>query len=222
MPEYALFACFLEHPPESVLSFYDQYSIANEMLSITSYLAQSGSQGIFFNVAFDTALDAAKSITSIPVCGALESAIWLAKYNHSKVSVLAINNEEIPVNNQLFRHYCYADKLVSVETVDMPVFEIVNNRRDALKAMIENAKKAQNAGAEAIILGCTAMGLLADELQKNIRIPVLDTSIIGINLIDFMLNSKVPINAAQHPWPSNYTPVNEGEAHSIRSRIYEI
>jgi len=208
LPNAQLSAAFLQNAQPSVVSEYDQFQIACEMLDMVQHAEQDQCDGVFINIAFDTSLSAAKTLVKIPVVGALEAAILLAKYcQFQKITVLAINNEEVPVNYRLFREYDYFDRLVSIESLNIPVFSLQDDKVMTIERVMRCCEKAYRIGADCIILGCTAMGWIAKNIRENFDIQVIDTSVAGLVLLDLLTELKLSQNQSLFVKPSNLKAV---------------
>jgi allantoin racemase len=85
-----------------------------------------------------------------------------------------------PMLGNLARIYGVADKLASLEVVDIPVLELHERLAEVQDALAEKALHAvRNDHADAIVLGCTGFLGCADQISRNLLaagydVPVID------------------------------------------------
>jgi allantoin racemase len=222
LPHTELSASFLLHAQTSTVSDYDQAQNAPWVLKSIQAAIRDGCHGVFIDVAFDTALTAAKSLADIPVVGALEAAVAMARNLCHRFSILAINDEEVPVNQRLAREYSFAAELVSVEPIDIPVMQLRADPKLTVARLTEAGQKAVARGASAIILGCTAMSWATAELQACLPVPVLDTSLIGLYTLDVLVELRLKQSKLEFISPSGLVPLSEEEYLRIRQGTFAI
>lgn len=79
-----------------------------------------------------------------------------------------------------------------VETVNRVIFEelcLGKIRDESREAFVENIRKLQAQGAEAVILGCTEIGLLIGE--EDSPLPVFDTTVLhAAKAVEFVLSDE--------------------------------
>lgn len=222
LPHVDLTASFLLDSVESTVSDYDQYRNAPFMLQAVQAAVRDGCDGVFLDVAFDTALSAAKTISPVPVVGALEGAVAYARMVSRRFSILAINDEEVPVDHRLSREYGFADQLASVEPIGIPVHQLRADPEVTLARLEAATRKAVASGAQAVILGCTAMSWAARPLEERVRIPVLDTNLLGLYLLDAMAQLGVRASPLEHLPPSGLQPLPDEVYERLRAVTFPI
>lgn len=194
LPSTRLTGSFLTDGVRQTVSDYDQFLNAPWILKAMQAAVKDGVDGIFLPIAFDTAISAAKCF-GIPVVGALEAAVAQARVLCRKFSILAINEEEIAVDHRLSREYGFADMLASVVPIDIGVHELFEDRDRTLEELVKAGRLALGHGAQAMVLGCTAMSFAARALAERLSVPVLDTHLVGL----YMLEAQVRLGLKPSP-----------------------
>jgi allantoin racemase len=211
LPHTELSASFLLESVKSTVSDYDQIHNAPWILKAVQAAIRDGCDGVFIDIAFDTALSAAKSLSEIPVVGALESAVALARNLCQRFSIIAINDEEVPVDQRISREYGFAERLVSVEPIHIGVLELRKDPAHTLDVMTEASRRAAAKGAGALILGCTAMSWAARDLAARSPIPVLDTNLIGLYTLDALVALGLRQSKVEFLLPSGLVPLSDDD-----------
>jgi allantoin racemase len=222
LPHASLSVGFLTHSVESTVSDYDQFRNAPFVLKAVQAAIRDRCDGVFLDVAFDTALSAAKSLAPIPVVGALESAVAYARTLCRRFSIVAINAEEVAVDYRLSREYGFGDLLASVEPIDVPVMRLRSDQAHALRRMTEAAERALGKGAQALVLGCTAMGWAAQELAERLPIPVLDTSLVGLYMLDTLAELGLAPSRLEYRAPSGLVELDDEEYRALRRITFDV
>lgn len=222
LPHVRLTASFLLDAVDSTVSDYDQFRNAPFVLKAVQAAVRDGCAGVFLDVAFDTALSAAKTIAPIPVVGALEGAIAFARVVGRRFSILAINDEEVPVNHRLSREYGFVEQLVSVEPIGIPVHELRAAPPVTLARLEDATRHAIGKGAQAVVLGCTAMSWAATTLAERVGIPVLDTNLLGLYLLDGMTALGIRQSPLEYIRPSGFVPITDEEYAAMRALTFDI
>ena len=182
-----------------------------------------GVDGIFLPIAFDTAISAAKCF-GIPVVGALEAAVAQARTLCRKFSILAINNEEVAVDYRLSREYNFGDMLASVVPIDIGVHELFEDQGRTVEALVKAGHLALEHGAQAMILGCSAMSFAARTLAERLSVPVLDTHMIGLYMLEAQVRLGMRPSPLEYRKPSGLvelTPEEHAEFKEITFLIHD-
>lgn len=216
LPDTELSVSFLLDSVTSTVSDYDQYRNAPWILKTVQAAVRDSVDGIFVDIAFDTALSAAKCL-GVPVVGALEAAVAHVRMISRRFSILAINEEEVPVNFRLSREYGYRDMLTSVEPIYIGVLELQMDREKTIECLVAASQRAIDSGAQAVVLGCTAMSWAARPLAERIPVPVLDTNLIGLYMLYSQARLRFGPSPFEYPTPSGLVALTEEEYQEIRS-----
>lgn len=222
LPHASLSVGFLTHSVQSTVSDYDQFCNAPFVLKAVQAAIRDGCDGVFLDVALDTALSAAKSLAPIPVVGALESAVAYARTLCRRFSIIAIIAEEISVDYRLSREYGFGEMLASVEPIDVPVMRLQANREHTLGRMTEAADRAMSKGAQALVLGCTAMSWATPTLTKLLPIPIIDTNLVGLYMLDTLAELGLAPSRVEYQTPSGLMELDDEEYHVLQRITFDV
>lgn len=223
LPNTKLTVSFLTDGVRQTVSDYEQFLNAPFILKAMQAAIKDGVDGIFLPIAFDTAISAAKCF-GIPVVGALESAVAQARTLCRKFSILAINDEEVAVDYRLSREYGFGDMLASVEPIDIGVNELFNDQNRTIDELAKAGHRALERGAQAMVLGCTAMSFAARKLAERLAVPVLDTHLIGLYMLEADIRLGLKPSPLEYRKPSglvDLTPEEYAQLQAITFLIHE-
>ncbi len=122
----------------------------------------------------DTGLDAARTLADIPVLGLCESAVMTAALVAERFTVVTTLERSRVLIENLVRRYGAGER-AKVRAADVPVLELEDKASAALPKLKRQIELALDQdGAEAIVLGCAGMADLAQSLQREYGVPVID------------------------------------------------
>ncbi|WP_026614921.1 aspartate/glutamate racemase family protein [Ensifer aridi] len=122
----------------------------------------------------DTGLDAARTLADIPVLGLCESAVMTAALLAERFTVVTTLERSRVLIENLVRRYGAGER-AKVRAADVPVLELEDKASAALPKLKRQIELALDQdGAEAIVLGCAGMADLAQSLQREYGVPVID------------------------------------------------
>ena len=122
----------------------------------------------------DTGLDAARTLSGVPVIGICEAAVATAAFIAQRFTVVTTTERSrLPVEHLVHRYGMGAR--AKVRAADIPVLSLEDPVSDALPRLrAEIAAALLEDRAEAIVLGCAGMADLAARLSKEFGVPVID------------------------------------------------
>jgi allantoin racemase len=167
-----------EGVPETIESEYEEALAAPHVADACVQAEKDGFDGVFVDCFGDPGVRAARELVSIPVLGGFEPAILTAMGLADRFAIITVVPNVIPMIYSNAARAGITSRLVKIDCVDMPVVELKNKDR-LLASLYDKGKAAcfQN-GAEAIVLGCTAMIDVADRLREKLKLDGLDIPVI--------------------------------------------
>src|SRR5207244_5382026 len=82
-------------------------------------------------------------------------------------------------------HYGFRHRVVSIRTTPLYVLDVEKDPAGALQMLHAEARKAKDEDdAEAILLGCAGFAQFANELEKDLNIPVLDGVVCAVKIAE--------------------------------------
>jgi len=131
----------------------------------------------------DTGLDAARCIARAPVVGIGEAAAHCATLVADRFAVVTSVPEALPVLRGNLARYGLAARCAGLRAAGVPVLDIDAGTPEALAAIRrETAAALETDGADAIVLGCAGMAVLAADLSDEFGCPVIEGIAAGLSL----------------------------------------
>ncbi|MGK0171324.1 MAG: allantoin racemase [Gammaproteobacteria bacterium] len=170
--------------PESIEGYYDEvFSVPPLLEKIRGADPDIG--GVVIGCFDDTGVDAARSITSVPVIGICQAAIQAASIVAGSFSIVTTLERSVPALEDLVRRYGYAHACRGVRASDIPVLELEDPASNALERLREElARAVREDRAEAIVLGCAGMVDLAHRLSEEFGRPVVEGVTAAVKIIE--------------------------------------
>jgi allantoin racemase len=169
----------LERGTASIESEYDEALAAPGILQRIEQAARDGVDGVFITCFGDPGVHAAREIIDTPVVGGFEPAVLTALSLGENVGIITVLPNVVPMLRSLARRYVIERRIGTIRVVDLPVLGL-EDRQVLLERLLEQASDAIAKGeADVIVLGCTGMLGVADELRqrlaaKGLGVPVVD------------------------------------------------
>lgn len=165
----------IDKGPASIESRYDEVLACPSIVKRVVEAEADGVDAVVINCFGDPGVRASREMVKIPVVGPCESSMLVASSLCNKFSVLTIVNNVIPLIEENAMIYGLSSKVASVRAIDIPVLELHSDREKTVEALCEEGRKAIGEdGAEVLILGCTGMTGMAERIEKELGVFVLD------------------------------------------------
>ncbi len=164
----------------SIESAYDEYVNAPYIMQKVKWAEERGYDAVVIDCFGDPALEPSREIVNIPVVGANHSACFTAAQIAGRFSIINILPETEPMIRSLLAKYGLLQHLASIETIHVPVLELTKGTGEVVDRIVKACIKAyKEAGAYAVVLGCTGMSALAKAVEERLRgegvnIPVIE------------------------------------------------
>ena len=154
---------FLDYGPASIESRYDDVMAAPFVVKKAEWAEKNGYDAIVVSCMMDPGVQAAKEALDIPVLGPGEAARQIA-----------------PI---------LGDKIARIYPRGLTVLELIEDPEKTYRVLLENAKKAiEEDGAKVLILGCTGLTGMANRLQKELGVPVLEGEGLALALAQLFVD----------------------------------
>jgi allantoin racemase len=140
--------------------------------------------GCFYDIGLREAREVSKRAIVTAPC---HSATAIASNLGNTFSVLVGRRKWIPKMSENVRLYGHGHRLVSMRPVELGVHDFqVDHQRTCDCLLSEGRKAVQEDGAEVIILGCTAEYGFHEQMQKELRVPVIDAVLAPFKYAEFL------------------------------------
>lgn len=175
--------------PETIESAYDEAHAAPPTLELVKKANAEGYDAVVIACFSDPGLHAAREISAIPVIGIEESSLHVAAMLGAKFSIMTPRKTRIPTKHEEVHVRGMSHFLASVRSLDLTVAETDADPKKTKQRVLEVAEQAvRQDGAEVIILGCAGMAGYAPELEKKLKIKVIDPSAVALKIAEAIVD----------------------------------
>ena len=141
----------------------------------------------------DPGLLAARELAQGPVIGIAEAAMHMATMVATRFSIVTTLPRTLIIARHLLRQYGFHQHCAALHAIDLPVLALEDGSGLAQEKVRERCIRAlKEDGSGAIVLGCGGMATLAQELTRELRVPVID----GVSAAVKMVESLVALGLA--------------------------
>jgi allantoin racemase len=176
----------IKNGPASIEAFYDEgYAIPEVLRIVDEYSTKVNA--IIINCFADPAINASREITSIPIIGPAESCLYMALMLGHKYAVISTGKNIGPWIEIQAREYGIQNRLVAAVGIELPVLRLQDNLEETSNYILKEANSLiHEKGAEVIILGCTGMATVANMVQKELSVPLIEPMATTLKLAQLM------------------------------------
>jgi len=175
-------------PERGPISIEDYYDEALAAVGFMEEVKKGGFDGYITACFGDPGLYAGREITDAPVIGIAEASLFMACMLGHKFSILSILDRFKASMEELVKKYGLESRCASVRCTDIPVLEFEHDKKKAKEALVKAGRLAIEDGAEVLCLGCAGMVGLDKELEKELKIPVIDPVIAAVKMLEAIID----------------------------------
>jgi allantoin racemase len=159
----------------SIESYYDDYLAVPGLLE--EIMKDDDAYDAFIVACWgDPGLEACREVTEKPVVGIAEASMYVANMVGARWSVATILPRAKHFIEAAVIKAGLTDRCASVRCTDLTVVETEEARDATFEGLLAVSRLAiEEDGAEAICLGCAGMGGLAERLEEELPVPVVDS-----------------------------------------------
>lgn len=169
---------YLDFGSESVESVTEQSHAIPEILRIAKKSEETGYDGIFIDCFADPGVFPAREIVGIPVVGGFMPSMALASTLGENIAILATSDNFRKNLEKTVRSSVFRDGIVSMNYLNLTVMELLD-RDSTLEKLVESCREiVKRDNADVIVLGCTVMFYLVDELRTRLKSGGLGVQIV--------------------------------------------
>jgi allantoin racemase len=186
----------LEYGPHSVEGEYEEAMSIPGILARAQEAERDGCDAVISDCFGDPGVKAARELIDIPVIGPAEASFLLASALGHRFSVITVLGSVVPMIELLVTTSGLLGRLASVRQINIPVLALVD--KAAMKAALyrEMVAAVEQDHAHVLILGCTGMMGVAEELQQELMaagyyIPVISPVAAAVKLAESMVSLRL-------------------------------
>ncbi len=170
--------------PRDLEYFVDDHAAVGQMLEILpGYVARHGIGAVSVGCFYDPGLWELREALDVPVVGIGEASLILAGVVASRLAILVGSWKWVPKMEENVRALGLAHRVCAWRSIDRSVQAMQDDPEDSHQTVRREALAARDDDhAEAVILGCGALAGMAERLQGELGIPVIDPAAAGVLL----------------------------------------
>ncbi|MDI6869176.1 MAG: aspartate/glutamate racemase family protein [Coprothermobacterota bacterium] len=183
------------------LEYYSYGSlVVPQLLKIIRKAERENFDGAIIGCFYDPGLREAREIAEqLVVTAPAEASMHIASTLGQRFSIIVTENKTVPLMRENVIKYGFLDHLASFRALGMGVLELQVDPEETKRRIVRAAEQAiEQDGAEVIILGCTIQFGFYQELQGNLRVPVIDVACAALNYAEFLIDLR-----DKHGWYFN-------------------
>ncbi len=148
---------------------------------------------VVLGVSLDTAIWACRELLDIPVIGMTEAGMLCGMTVATRIGVLTYGTRMGSIYRELIWSYGLGSRLAGVETLTVTPQQTFDEPRVVRAAVLAGSRRlVERDGAEAVLLAGAAMASMADTLQPESLVPLLDGIGCAVSLAQAMVTMKLP------------------------------
>ena len=174
--------------PASIEGHYDEAVSVIGLLEEIRSGERDGCDGYVVACFGDPGLLAAREAARGPVLGIAEAAMHAASFLATGFSVVTTLGRTRIIAEHLLRAYGMEHHCRRVRATELAVLELDDPASDARAKILDECRRALDEdGSGAIVLGCAGMADLADDLQEELGVPVIDGVGIAVRFVEALV-----------------------------------
>lgn len=194
----------------SIEGAYDDALATPSVLSTARELEKKGVDAIVINCTADTAASALKECLSVPVVAPMMASMYLAAQLSHRFCVVTFMARTRGRFWEMARSLGLGDRFTSVELISSDCENDIQNNDIVVTELVEAGKRNYECfGSHAMILGCTALEMVADKLKEEfekIGLPmiVLEPYSIALHQAEDLVDMNLSQSKLSFPYPNEW------------------
>jgi len=199
--------------PQVIGSRAENALAAHGVLELVAQHA-GGCDAVVLAVSLDTAAWACRELLPIPVVGMTEAALHTAALLAPRFGVLTYGKRLVPVYRELVEACGLASRISSVAAVDVTPQQTFTDPAHVRSEVLAAALELVDGGAEAVVLAGAAMASMADQLQAQVPVPLIDGVACSVGLAEMLAARRYP-----RPRTGSVSPTGGRVVHGVSKQL---
>ena len=210
LPSTQVDTWYLDRGPASIEGEYDECLAAAAVVLKCIEAEKAGYDAIFVDCFGDPGVRAAREAVNIPVFGGFEPVVQYALGTSDKVSIVTVLPEVLPMIGGLVAKAGIEKRFAKIRCINIPVLHL-GDIRGLIDALADESIKAiEEDRAGTIVLGCTAMTGVKEEVEKALMaagydIPVLEAAQSALVMLETFVRMGIH-HSRKHYMPPRDKP----------------
>lgn len=205
--------------PESAEGYYDSFITAAAVLDRLHELPP-GVDAVVMAGFGEHGREGARELLSVPVVDITEAAAQFAMLLAPRYGVVTTLGRACAQIHDSLTTAGLMARCAAIEAAELGVLDLEADPGAAVDAMHSAGRRAIDAGAEALALGCAGMAGMSDRLSAKLGVPVVDGVAAAVSIAESLValslsTSKIRTYAAPRPKRRTGWPISKesGETH---------
>lgn len=182
----------IEYGTASIESSYDEMLVAPGIIKVAEKAQSDGFDGVITDCMCDPALDALREKLDIPVVGPGSISMLCAADLAHRFSIVTVLENVVTILENRVMEVGLGSKLASVRFINIPVLDLTDVKKLTSALVDESIKAIAEDGAHAIVLGCTGMLGVADDLSDTLKkkgygVPVIYPVAVAVKYLEMLI-----------------------------------
>ncbi|UCH70940.1 MAG: hydantoin racemase [Candidatus Bathyarchaeota archaeon] len=198
-PDTEIDVISLKRGPMHLEYHYYEALILADTLHQVRRAEKEGYDAAVIGCFYDPGLREAREISEhLVVTAPAEASMHIATTLGHTFSIIVGRNKWIPKMHENVVKYGFREQLASFKVVDLGVHDFQKDKGETERRLRAAAKEAvEKDRAEVIILGCTIEFGFYQELQEELKAPVIDAALAPLKYAEFLVELKKRLNWGQ-------------------------
>lgn len=180
----------------------DVYLASGEIIKMAIEAEKEGYDVVAIYCLSDPAIEACRELLKIPVIGGGQCSLQIACGLGYSFSIITTFDRRIPEKKEFVRNSGVDfTRLCSIRSINTSLENIHKDKKNLKKLLLETSKKVIEDGAEVIILGCLSFLGMAEEISKELNIPVIDPAFNLVLMAELIYYQKLAHSKVSYPFP---------------------
>lgn len=190
----------LTHGPLSLETRRDHDEAVPLVIDTVRKMSGESYDAIIISCFLDPAVRELRNVIKDKVIiGSGEASLHLARFLGNPITVVTVGAQRETLEMmQDFVEGLGLKNVVNIRGIPYGVLDADRDKDTALKLLTEESMRAKESGSRAVVVGCTAMAGLAEELEKAVGIPVIDPLKASVILAEALVRLYKSGSSATH------------------------
>ena len=200
-------------PEEGAASIEGHYDEAIATMGVLDVIRKDQGRSDAYIIACfgDPGLMAARELTAKPVLGVAEAAMHAATFVGSGFSIVTTLARTIKIAEHLLGLYGMKDHCRRIRAAEIEVLALEDPNSKAYETILDECRRAiREDASNAIVLGCAGMADLAQNISKDINLPVIDGVVVATGFAETLARIGIQTgkkNDLAYPLKKSYTGI---------------
>ena len=174
--------------PASIESYYDEYVAATGVIDEVRKGKNEEIDAYVIACYGDPGLHAARELTDKPVIGIAEASLYMAAMLAGRFAIVTVIPRIHMMLEEMVRNYGMSNKCTQIYCSPLYVLDIENDPVCSIEKLRDEVRHAVlKGGAEAVCLGCAGFAAFAQELEDELKVPILDGVVCATKQAEVMV-----------------------------------